>query len=135
MRPLNILICGGNEPAMQQLAQLLEADDVNVQVSTHPIDNLCFSGQAWDFLLIDLDRLDSYLRTLLPAVRRKFPNLPMIGVSTKSAGDINPLSRYKLKLDAHFSEIPLPEDLLAHFPASVKYPGHGTLSSPDNFND
>jgi hypothetical protein len=44
---------------MQNLAQNLRGEEVKVQVSTHPIDNLCFSGQAWDFLLIDLDRLNS----------------------------------------------------------------------------
>jgi hypothetical protein len=74
------------------------------------------------------DTANSYLGTLLPVVRRKFPNLPMIGVSTRSADGVNPLSRYKLKLDAHFSEIPLPEDLLAHIaPASAKYPGDASL--------
>ena len=54
-RTLNILICGGNEAAMQKMAQMLDDEGVNVQTSNRPIDHLCFSQQKWDLLVIDLD--------------------------------------------------------------------------------
>ena len=123
MRSLNILICGSDRRMMQGLVQRFGDGGVNAQACDHLIDNLCCSGQEWDFLLIDLDRLDSFLRTLLSAVRYKFPDLPMIGISTKSVGDTGLLNRsLDLKLDTYFSGIPRPEELIVRFPQiSAKY--------------
>jgi DNA-binding response OmpR family regulator len=88
-----------------------------VKISTDLIDNLCFSQQEWDFLLIDLDGLNSFLRSVLPAVSRNFPNLPIIGLSTKTSEDIDPLQvGYGLELDDYLFEPPRPEELIVRFP-------------------
>jgi hypothetical protein len=123
MKQLRILLCGGDIPALKKKAKMLADEGVKVETSTQLIDNLCFSHQEWDFLLVDLDGLSSFLRSLLPAVSRNFPNLPMIGLSTKSGGDISSLQLgYGLELDDCFFEILQPEDLIVRFPqVAAKY--------------
>ena len=117
MKSLSILLCGGDAPALQQKAKMLADEGITVQTSTNLIENLCFSREQWDFLLIDLDGLSSFLRSVLPAVSRNFPNLPMIGLSTKTDEDINPLQLgYGLELDDYLFESPRPEDLIVRFP-------------------
>lgn len=116
-RILRILICSSNHDTMQQMAHMLDDEGVNVQTSNRPIDHLCFSQQKWDLLIIDLDGLNGFLRSLLPAVFRNFPNLPKIGVSIGSAIDDNAQARgYNLELDAYLSEMPQPEELIALIP-------------------
>ena len=116
MKSLSILLCGGDAPALQQKAKMLADEGITVQTSTNLIENLCFSREQWDFLLIDLDGLSSFLRSVLPAVSRNFPNLPMIGLSTKTDEDINPLQLgYGLELDDYLFESPRPEDLIVRF--------------------
>ena len=116
-RTLSILICGGNEATMQRMARTLNDEGVNVQTSNRPIDHLCFSRQKWDLLVIDLDGLNSFLRSLLPAVIRNFPNLPKIGISSNAATDNAAQARgYNLELDAYLSEMPQTEELIALIP-------------------
>lgn len=123
MRTLNILICGGDDPALKRMAKAFTDEGVTVATSTQVIDSLCFSHKEWDFLLVDLDGLSSFLRSLLPAVCRKFPNLPMVGISTKSAGDINTMGLgYGLELDDYLFDVPRIEDLVVRFPQiAAKY--------------
>jgi len=117
MKSLSILLCGGDTPALQRKAKMLAAEGITVKVSTDLINNLCFSQEDWDFLLIDLDGLNSFLRSVLPVVSRNFPNLPMIGLSTKTDENINPLQLgYGLELDDYLFETPRPEDLIVRFP-------------------
>lgn len=117
MKPLRILICGGDVRSLQRAAQILTDEGVKVETSTSLIDNLCFSGQEWDFLLIDLDGLTSFLRSLLPTICRRFPNLPIVGISTQPAYDVTPTSLgYGVELDDYiFGSIQL-EDLIVRFP-------------------
>lgn len=123
MKPLTVLICGGDAPALQRIAKILSDEGVTVETSTQLVDNLCFSQKNWDFLLIDLDGLTSFLRSLLPAVCRKFPNLPVIGISARSAADISSTALgYGLRLDEYLFEVPRPEDLIVRFPhIAAKY--------------
>ena len=117
MKPLSILLCGGDVPALQKKAKMLADEGVQVETSTQLIDNLCFSHHEWDFLLVDLDGLSSFLRSLLPAVSRNFPLLPMIGLSTKAAEEISLMQfGYGLELDDYFFEALRPEDLIVRFP-------------------
>ena len=119
MRTLNVLICGGDEPAMQQIAASLAEDGVAVQISSHPIDALDSNAQMWDFLLIDLDGLNSFLRSLIPAICHKFPNLPVIGVSVRSD---NISLGNGLKLHAFLNKVPRAEDLIVSTPRiAAKY--------------
>lgn len=121
MTPLKILICGGDVPTLQRMAQKLADEGVKVATSTSVIDSLCFSGQEWDFLLIDLDGLTSFLRSLLPAISRKFPALSIIGLSSRAQIDLPGLG-YGLELDDFLSEIPRPEELIVRFPhVAAKY--------------
>lgn len=114
---LSVLICGGDGPALERIAQKLAAEGVQVETTTRVIDYLCFSHRKWDFLLVDLDGLTSFLRSLLPAVCRQFPNLPIIGISSRSATDINFLDLgYGLQLDDCLFDIPRPEDLIVRVP-------------------
>jgi hypothetical protein len=117
MRTLNILICGGDDPALKRIAKTFADEGTTVATSTEVIDSLCFSHKEWDFLLVDLDGLSSFLRSLLPAVCRKFPNLPIVGISTKSAADINTMGLgYGLELDDYLFDTPHTEDLIVRFP-------------------
>jgi|GEM_PF-1244881 len=116
-RTLSILICSSNQETMQQMARMLDDEGVNVQTSNRPIDHLCFSQQKWDLLLVDLDGLNSFLRSLLPPIFRKFPNLPKIGISMGPTIEDNAQARgYNLELDAYLSEMPHPEELIALIP-------------------
>ena len=133
MKSLSILVCGGDAPALRRIAQVLADEGVRVTTSTCIIDDLCFSGQEWDFLLVDLDGLTSFLRSLLPEICRKFPNLSIIGVSTKSGADIDSMALgYGLELDDYLFEIPRPEELIARFPhvAAKFLCDTGPLSAP-----
>lgn len=123
MKSLRILLCGGDGPALKKKARVLAEEGMTVEISTQVIDILCFSKQEWDFLMIDLDGLSSFLRSLLPAVSRNFPNLPMVGLSTTAAGEINLTQLgYGLELDDCLFESPRPEDLIVRFPhVAAKY--------------
>lgn len=114
---LSILICSSNDTTMRQMCRTLTGDGVQIQTSERLTDQHQISGQEWDYLLIDLDGLNNSLRGVLPAVCRKFPNLPKIGISTRFAPDIDILNQgFALELDAYLTEIPYPEDLIVLFP-------------------
>jgi hypothetical protein len=123
MRPLSILICSSDAQAEQQMAKTLTEEGVNVQASNQLIGGLNGVQPDWDFILVDLDGLDTFLRSVLPVIRRRLPTLPAIGVWTKSANDVNrPIPGFSLELDAYLSEIPRPEDLIVSFPhVAAKY--------------
>jgi len=118
MNALNVLICGVNEPAMQRIAQILSADGIRVETH-HPVDLLVSNTCGWDLLLIELDGLTSFVSSLLPMVCRRFPKLPVIGIST-SSGD-TPLD-HRFKLDACLNKAPRLEDLIILAPhLTAKY--------------
>jgi hypothetical protein len=123
MKALNILICGGDTFSLKRTAQILADDGVVVETSTGVITDLCFSGQEWDMLLIDLDGLTSFLRSLIPEICRRFPELPVVGISTKTtAGASATASGYGFDLDDYLFGIPHPEDLIVRFPRiAAKY--------------
>jgi hypothetical protein len=91
------------------------------------------AGQKWDFLLIDVDGLNSFMRSLLPALGDSFPNLPMIGILRRPVADVSRLEEeYGPVLDAYTFETPRPEDLIVSFPqVAAKYLCEtGTLRTP-----
>jgi hypothetical protein len=59
--------------------------------------------------------MSSLLRGLLPAVRRKFPHLSILGIVNGSPLDIGYLS-YDLELDGYMFSPPRPEDLIVRIP-------------------
>lgn len=113
MRNLNVLICGADELALQQIAAPLAEDGVTVTISNHPLDALDTSTREWDFLILDLDGMNSFLRSLIPAICHRFPNLPVIGVSNSSQ-DIT--FGNGLKLHAYLNRAPRIEDLIVVAP-------------------
>jgi DNA-binding NtrC family response regulator len=117
MRTLNILVCSSDRSAEQRMARRLTGEGTKVQTSNQLMGSVYSSQHNWDFVLIDLDGLDSFLRTVLPIIHRRHPDLPLIGIWTKSSTGINGLGLdYGLELDAYLSEIPRPEDLIVNFP-------------------
>ena len=121
MRSLNVLICGADEPAMQRIAASLAEDNVVVKISNHPIDALDSNTRKWDFLLIDLDGMNNFLRSLIPAICHKFPDLPVIGVSIGSSTSEVSLGP-GLKLSAYLNRVPRAEDLIVAAPhVAAKY--------------
>ena len=117
MRTLNILVCSSNRSAEQQMVRMLTEDGTKVQTSNQLMGSVYSSQHDWDFILIDLNGLDSFLRTVLPIIHRRHPDLPLIGISTKSSNGINGLGMdYGLELDAYLSEMPRAEDLIVNFP-------------------
>ena len=109
MKSLQVLVCGGDSQALQKVAQRLSDEGVKAQTSTQVTDQLCRTDQEWDLLLVDLDAMTSLLRGLLPAVRRKFPHLSMLGIVNGSPLDIGYLS-YDLELDGYMFGPPRPEE-------------------------
>lgn len=132
MQPLNILVCSCDEPTEQKMVRVLEDEGVKTYTSQQLVNGLYASQQQWDFMLVDLNGLNSFLRSALPVIRRKFPVLPVIGIWTKSSTEINGMGLdYGLVLDAYLSEIPHPEDLIVNFPhVAAKYlNGYAELES------
>ena len=84
MKSLQVLICGGDSQALQEVVQRLSDEGVKAQTSTQVTDQLCRTDQEWDLLLVDLDAMTSLLRGLLPAIRRKFPHLSILGIVKSS---------------------------------------------------
>ena len=124
MRSLNILIYGNRAARLRQLAYRLSDEGVKVQISSQLVDCLHASLYGIDFLLIDLDGLNSFLLNLLSAFcRNRPPNFPIIGISTQSPDDVVLLrDEYELKLDDYLFENPRPEDLIVRFPEiATKY--------------
>jgi hypothetical protein len=117
---------------MQRIASLLSEEGIKVQASNRLVDHLCFSRQEWDLMLIDLDGLNGFLRSLLPAFFRKFPKMPRIGISTESSRDKYILGQScGLELDAYYIDVPRPEALIVRFPdLAAKY-----LVEADNLQD
>jgi len=115
MKSLRVLVCGGDGSTLREVAQRLSDEGVKVETSTRVIDLLCLPNKEWDLLLVDLDGLTSFLRGLLPAVRLQFPNLHMVGISTRSTSDVNFLD-YDLDLDGYLFTLPRPEDLIVRLP-------------------
>jgi hypothetical protein len=133
MRILNILVVSSDEVSLGQIAKTLTDEGVRVQTSQRLFDVMASAKQEWDFLLVDLDGLNSFMRSMLPAVCGEFPNLPMIGMSRRRNIDIKTLERdYGLALDAYVFEIPQVEDLIVSFPhVAAKYLcDTGTLRAP-----
>ena len=115
MLPLRILVCGDDRVTLQPLAQRLSDEGVKVRITTSLLDFLYRSRLEWDFLLVDMDRLTGQLRGLLPAFRRQFPNLHIVGISTKPAPQPN-YPDDNLELDGYLFNLPRPEDLIAGYP-------------------
>jgi len=114
MKPLRVLVCGGDNLALQKVAYKLSDEGVQVETSTRIIDELCRPNQEWDLLLVDLDALTSFLRGLLPAIRLQFPNLSILGISDGSISDVSFLA--DLELDGYVLTLPKPEDLIVRVP-------------------
>jgi hypothetical protein len=114
VKPLRVLVCGGDFPALQKVAQKLSDEGVKVETTTQIIDQLCRPNQEWDLLLVDVNGLTSVLRGLLPAIRLQFPNLSVLGVSDGSVSDLGYLS--DLELDGYMLALPRPEDLIVRVP-------------------
>lgn len=116
-RVLNILVCGANQATLNRMVRQLSGEGVMVQTSYRLLDCLSLSSQAWDFLIIDLDSINSFLRTLLPPFFRKYPKLVKVGVSFKSATtDEAAELKQNLELDACACDLPKPEELIVFFP-------------------
>ena len=117
MGTLNILICSSDKQAEQQMAQTLSDEGAKVQTSKHLINSLSSSPQEWDFLLIDLDRMSDFMRSVLLVIRYRYPHLPAIGISKKPAASFNNFGpNHGLVLDAYFTQLPRPTDLIGKFP-------------------
>jgi hypothetical protein len=114
MKPLRVLVCGGDNLALKKVAHKLSDEGVQVETSTRIIDQLCHPNQEWDLLLVDLDALTSFLRGLLPAIRLQFPNLSILGISDGSISDVSFLA--DLELDGYVLTLPKPEDLIVRVP-------------------
>ena len=135
MRTLSIMVCGGDPRSLQRIAQKLADEGVKVQTTTQLVECLQATHQDWDFLLVDLDGLNSFLRSLLSSLSRRFPNLPIVGISSHSATiTTNTGLDEDLGLDHCLFEIPRPEDLIVRFPqVAAKYLcDTGALSSRDS---
>ena len=117
MRILSILICGCDEPVLQQMARALADEGVKVETSNLLNGGFRIAEYDWDVMLIDLDGLNSFMRSLLPAFCSKFPHLPLVGISRRSVGHVNALkTSLGFELDAYLFELPRPEELIVSFP-------------------
>ncbi len=117
MKPLHILVCGGDTFRLRQITEALHGVGVTVEASAYVTDRLCAPCQEWDVLIVDLDALNSFLRGLLPAVRLQFPELSIVGVSAQTPSGFDSFLEHDLKLDAYLAYLPKLEDLIAQLPS------------------
>lgn len=115
MKSLRVLVCGGNSRTLQEMAGQLSDEGVKAEISTQVVDQLCRPDRGWDLLLVDLDSLTNLLRGLLPAIRRQFPDLNILGIMNGSPLDIGYLS-YDLELDGYMFGTPRSEDIIVRLP-------------------
>ena len=111
--PLRILICSNNEITRRKMARSLSGEGVHIQTCEGIFNHPQFFQQGWNYLVVDLNGIDKFLRKLLPLLIRKHPKMLRIGISTKSVKNSRALD---LKLDACLSEIPRLEELIVYFP-------------------
>ncbi|HRV94525.1 MAG TPA: hypothetical protein P5526_20370 [Anaerolineae bacterium] len=117
MGSLNILLCGGDPLALQKIAHQMRKESLNVKIIDPLRDASAFEEKIWDFLLIDLDGLSSFMRSLLPAINEDFPKLPIIGISHRYGVTAEKLIiEMGFELDGYVFGIPHPEDLIVSFP-------------------
>ncbi len=116
MKPLRILVCGGDTFRLRQITQALHGVGVTVEASACVTDRLCAPCEEWDILIVDLDALNSFLRGLLPAVRLQFPELNIVGISAHFPSGLDSFLEHDLKLDACLTYLPKIEDLIAQLP-------------------
>lgn len=117
MTSLNILLYGGDPLALQKIAREMRKEGLNVKMVDPLRDASAFAEKIWDFLLIDLDGLNSFMRSLLPAINEDFPKLPIIGISRRYGVTAEKLiNEMGLELDGYVLGIPHPEDLIVSFP-------------------
>jgi hypothetical protein len=123
MKTLNILICSSDKHVERQMAQTLTDEGAKVQTSAQLINSLRSSRQEWDFLVIDLDGMSDFMRSVLLVVRGKYPHLPAIGISNEAITNLDGFGpNYRLALDAYFSQLPRTAELIGRFPrAAAKY--------------
>ncbi|MFQ5614173.1 MAG: hypothetical protein ACE5H9_18785 [Anaerolineae bacterium] len=112
MSMLRVLVCGSNSLSLQQIANKLQQAGLEVRTSTQPTDYLCQPESKWDMLFVDLDGVSSFLRGLLPAVRRRFPHLSMVGWADQVGSEIEPLA-LDMGLDGYLPKSILSEGLLS----------------------
>ena len=116
-RVLNILLCGSNEASLQRMARFLNDEGVTIDMSCRLVECLGFLPRHWDFLIVDLDDANSFLRSLLPAFFKKYPDVYRIGVSSQSESPDAALAlSLELEMDAYVSELPKVEELIVLFP-------------------
>jgi len=116
MQPLNILVCSSDLLTETAMAQDLTQQGIEAQTSHEILDGLYTKPANWDFIFVDLNGLDKFVCSILPLVRRRLPNLPAIGIRTKSSFDDHASLACGIELDAYLSEMPRPEELILSFP-------------------
>jgi hypothetical protein len=116
MRSLNILVCSSDMLTETAMAQDLTQQGVEAQTSHEILDGLYTKPADWDFIFVDLNGLDKFVCSILPVVRRRMPNLPAIGIRTRSSLDVQDGLACGIELDAYLSEMPRPEELIMNFP-------------------
>lgn len=117
MGTLNILLCGGDPLALQKIARQMKKEGFNVKIIDPLRDASALAERVWDFLLIDLDGLNSFMRSLLPAINEDFPKLPLIGISHRYGVTVEKLiAEMDFELDGYVFGLPHPEDLIVSFP-------------------
>ena len=117
MATLNVLLCGSDLLALQKIAREMRTQGLNVKLVNPLRDASAFAEKVWDFLLIDLDGLNSFMRSLLPAINEDFPKLPLIGISHRYGVTAEQLiDEVGCELDGYVFGVPRPEDLIVSFP-------------------
>ena len=119
MKSLNVLVCSSNMLTEMEMAQDLTKQGVEAQPSHDILDGLYTTPANWDFIFVDLNGLDKFVCSILPVVRRRMPNLPAIGIRTRSTFDDQASLACGIELDAYLSEIPQPEELIMNFPQVI----------------
>jgi len=85
MSTFRVLISGDEFPNVQQVMDSLQEMGLEVRTSRWLTDLLDQPYSTWSALLIDVEGVSNLLRGLLPTLRRRFPNLTMIGLMSRSA--------------------------------------------------
>ena len=117
MSTFRVLISGDEFPNVQKVTDSLQEMGLQVRTSRWLTDLLEQPYSTWSVVLIDVDGVTNLLREMLPALRRRFSSLTMIGLMSRSSWERTSLA---LGFDYPFTSDDAPENVIVMVPGAAE---------------